>query len=109
MILFRRDGSPYPEGEAGTLEWCRDHADDAVRVVRQDPLGDYLVSTVWIGVDMDHFALVGDRPHLPLIFETMVFDADSEPLACQRWRTENDAIAGHIATVDEWRQKLATN
>ena len=68
-LFYRRDGTPYPEGSEGRLEWCRDFQN-------REPVGyDVLpngirVSTVWLGINHN---FLGGRP---LIFETMLFFGD---------------------------------
>jgi hypothetical protein len=65
----------------------------------------YWVSTVWLGLDHRF----GDG--LPLIFETMVFPAKDGAvtswgeLDSNRYSTEEEAVAGHNAMVEEWRTK----
>jgi hypothetical protein len=65
-----------------------------------DVVGNYRISTVWLGYDHGF----GGRP---LIFETMVFDF-SQPgmekwkdLDCRRYETEEEAIEGHQEVVEE--------
>lgn len=61
------------------------------------------VSTVWIGMDLGMSSFYGGPPQ---IFETMVFSKyDHLDLACWRWSTEAQAIAGHDQVVAEVRGK----
>ena len=69
----------------------------------------WVVSTVWLG--LDHSFPWPDRPRIPLIFETMVFDDhEEEPLnridlRMERYTTKQQAIGGHrqmIAEVQGW-------
>lgn len=78
--------------------------------VAEDTIGPYWVSTVWIGIDMGFM-----RGGPPIIFETMVFahtttDSKLGPPTdyCDRYATEEQALAGHEAictliraTIDE--------
>ncbi len=99
---YRRDGTPYPEGDEGLFEWVRDLENSELRIVRQETLPNgYRVSTVWLGLN---HRFSGKKP--PLIFETMVFDPSGESDYCQRYSTENDAILGHMAAVEEYRKRL---
>ena len=99
---YRRDGTPYPEGFEGLIEWARDFEDFSKKVVRQETLPNgYRVSTVWLGLD-HRFGRNGP----PLIFETMVFDTDGKSEDYQvRYATENDAILGHMRAVEEYSKK----
>ena len=104
---------------------------EAYRIVKQEYVGDYWVSTVWLG--LDH----GFGGGAPLIFVTMVFnhskaepppfpntmDFESEEfkewsenypeqtsasdLDCERYATEEQALAGHQAMVEKVRLILA--
>lgn len=113
---FRRDGTPYPEGDEGLFEWAKDMSDLDKRIVQQTQIGPYWVSTVWLG--LNHNYRPGGRP---LIFETMIFlhDRESGPLRQQddplgmvgledymeRYSTEFEAIAGHERACALYRQK----
>src|SRR5207302_1475197 len=71
---YRRDGTPYPEGNAGLFEWAHD-LETLDRQVAWTRLSDgKIVSTVWEGLD---HRLRGTGP--PLIFETAVFAEHKEP------------------------------
>lgn len=89
------------------------------KVVKQEDVGKYWVSTVWLG--MDHG--FGGKP---MIFETMVFDKsrpDMPPLEDvmnpdvdtnyptrwtdlyqERYSTEEEAIAGHDEIVNKLKE-----
>jgi len=57
-------------------------------------LGDYRISTVYIGLDM---SLMGGRP---LIFETMIFCPDEEySYWMDRYSTKQEALVGHDNAV----------
>lgn len=77
------------------IEWGRLMADQDYRIIKQDRISDFFVSTVWLGID-HHF---GGGP--PWIFETMVFvneDWEGEAPAC-RTPTEEAALAAHDQAV----------
>lgn len=79
---------------------------NAYRRVAEDRVGEYRISTVWVGVDAG-----ADRiRRAPLIFETMVFDLSGEietpPApelipAVTRYPTAQDAQAGHDRVVSQ--------
>ncbi len=84
---FDRAGRPM-----STLEWFKAFEDPTVKRVASDDVGDAWISTVWIG--LDH--AFGDGP--PLIFESMVFGGELDG-ECDRYSTEAEAFAGHVAMV----------
>lgn len=64
-------------------------------IIEQTTIGDYLISTVWLGLDHSF----GYGP--PLIFETMVFKGGESDLDCERYSTEEEALAGHAAICEK--------
>lgn len=84
--------------------------DNDYRVVLQDKLGPYFISTVWLGVP--HFG----NPYN--YYETMVFltpEGAKDPretlgksLDCYRYPTFEEAVFGHYQVIDEWKNKLPT-
>lgn len=96
----RRDGTPYPDGEKGLLEWAKDFEDPMKKIVKQETTKDGMwVSTVWLGLDHSF----GSGP--PLIFETMVFDGlggDSVNDEQERYSNEAEALAGHEQMVKKY-------
>lgn len=81
-------------------DWARlrSFAGFEYRRIKQEKIGRYLVSTVWIG--LDH----GIGSERPLIFETMVFEGEgNQELACERYSTERDALEGHERIAEEVR------
>lgn len=69
--------------------------------VAETAIGDYWVSTVWLGLDHG----LGRPYERPLIFETMVFNraTDESDLDCKRYSTEAEAREGHERMVAEVR------
>jgi len=92
MRYFDRQGKPLD-----LMEWARILDNDPLRIVAQEIVGRYFVSTVWVGLNMNLFGST------PLIFETMIFLANKEdneeknPLAFyqERYETEEQAFKGH--------------
>lgn len=60
-------------------------------------VGDYTVSTVWLGLDHRH------GPGDPLIFETMVFGGQFDQ-ELTRYSTEEEAMRGHLDVLDRLRE-----
>ena len=86
--FYDRDGQPISALQWEALRACHDYYRVALT---ERP--HWVVSTVWIGIDM------GFRPDgPPIIFETMVFGG---PLDCEQWRyaTEVEAHAAHEVVV----------
>ena len=70
--------------------------------VKQEHVGNYWISTVWLG--MNHTWGSG----APLIFETMVFEGDNiaEETDMERYTTEEEALAGHELFVQKFEEFL---
>lgn len=68
------------------------------RIVNQQRVGDFFISTVWLGLPVGMY--------LEDYFETMVFSEPLEILDCLRYSTLEQAQAGHKAVVKEWENKL---
>ena len=92
---YDRSGNPISMRQWLMLRlWDEQHGRAYIRVA-SDQIGDYWISTVWIG--LDH----GFGFPWPLIFETMVFKDSHSDLDCERYSTEAKAIAGHMAMVEK--------
>lgn len=86
-LYYDRMGQPIDrETFARSFE---SHAD---KVVKQDTIGEFFVSTVWLGIDHGP-----DEQGRPVIFETMVFPDERH---VERYATEEDARAGHLRAVE---------
>lgn len=86
---------PVPADLLTWAQWNEEHHTD--KIVQQDTIGDYWVSTVFLGFDHNW---VDDGP--PLIFETMVFEGpqgDRSDISCQRYSTWEMALEGHRRTA----------
>lgn len=92
---YDRSGRPIPAADAQRLLATPGY--DRVRCVTVLDMGDLDwirdVATVWLGMD-----LAGEA-HVPMIFETAVFDRDHELLESRRHATEADAVAVHERLV----------
>ena len=81
------------------LEWGR-WFETADRRVAETTIGDYWVSTVFLGLDHSFGGAV------PLLFETMVFKKGSSiDLDGKRYTFWDEAEAGHNTLVEKWRQR----
>lgn len=81
-FMLDRQGNPISSIE----EMYRLKMDDAYRVVKQEDVGPFQVSTVWLGFNIG--------VTVPLIFETVVF-LDRENLFEARYSTEAEAQGSH--------------
>lgn len=80
--------------------------DPDYKIIKQESVNGYFISTVWLGVPY------GMGCHY---FETMVFLTPEEAedpretlgssMDCYRYCTKEEAIKGHEEVVSEWRKK----
>jgi hypothetical protein len=80
-------------------EWQRRYENSLYRLVDSTEVGDYLVSTVWLGLNHNWNP---DGP--PLVYETMVFGGSTEPQ--YRWTTEEEAKKNHRSIVAQLKEHL---
>ena len=85
---FDRNGEPLE-----LMGWCALIELGDYKIVRQESVGDYWISTVWLCINHNY----GSGP--PHIFETMVFGEGNEKY-CERYATEAEALAGHLRIVE---------
>lgn len=90
--FYDRNGEPISVGTADRLL-----RNDGYRRVAWDEVGDFVISTVWLGLDLSFY--VGP----PLIFETAVFADDPMGGTVRRYPTESAALAGHQAMIEVCR------
>ena len=106
MILWYMlddDKNVVPVPDQKDYRFIEDHVLDPERKrVALDQVGEYRVSTVFLGLDHSFF---GEGP--PVVFETMIF-ADKKDIAsdvyCKRYCTWNEAVVGHKEAI-EWAYK----
>lgn len=96
---YDKNGEPI-----SLTEWARLFEDRDYQRVRSTMLAGIHVSTVWLG--LDHSFSDGGTP---VIFETMVFGKDDDEEICVRYCTEDEAIIGHIAMVEEVLAKFPSD
>ena len=98
---YDQEGKPL-----GLMEWAMLYEDTDARNVRITEVpGGVIISTVWIGLDMN---LRGYGP--PLIFESMAFKLDEngymgESIDQDRYSTRRLAEWGHDVMVQKWKLK----
>lgn len=74
-------------------EWGRWFEDPAARILKQEDVGAFWVSTVFLGIDHNFFGR-----GQPILWETMIF-ADDEGFSMDRYESRDDALAGHTRAV----------
>jgi len=105
-MYYNRQGK-----EMTLLEWGSKFEDMEYKIVKQDSVDRWFISTVWLGLN---HALFRKQP--PLIFETMIFVRDEDgsekdtedPLHLyqERYSTEEEAIVGHENAMAVCRAQL---
>ena len=106
--------------EMSLWEWSNYLIDYEYKVIGSDIIGDYRISTVWLGLDHSWACLAGNETNNTiLIFETMIFkngdyrdykedEADKSEFDGyqERYSTEEEAIAGHLEACKLVTEKL---
>lgn len=100
--LYILDGqTPVPIWD--TLEWGLWLQEGGERRVRQEWLGPFWVSTVFLGIDYG-FSWDEDAP--PIVFETMAFFCGLEAFARDRCATWEEAEAMHVEVLGKCYRAL---
>lgn len=86
MSYYDKDGKPME-----LMEWAKKFKDLKYRIIAQDKVNGYRISTVWMGLDHQF----GNGP--PLIFETMAFQEDEKYQ--DRYTTLEEALQGHQKAI----------
>jgi hypothetical protein len=100
LLYYDRKGNPLSVRQWAELFEGEDN-EDYCRI-GSTTIGSWWISTVWIGLDMNW------SEGSPIIFETMLFEGGSpSDLYCDRYATEEAALAGHDQAVAFLKQRLA--
>lgn len=95
-------GIPYEEPDL--IKWASWMA-KADRHIAKTTIGRYWVSTVFLGLEY------GWGNSVPLLYETMVFDNESDQrasdLECRRYATRSEALIGHNEIVKGLEKLIA--
>ena len=81
---FDRNGKPLTNADYMLLFTYQPY-----KVLRKEKVGELLVSTVWLGLNHSY------ENDTPIIFETMVFENDTDSVYTERYATEQQALMGH--------------
>lgn len=88
LSYYDRQGNQITDQEYYTL-----FSDPEYQSIGKTVVGNYMISTVWLGLDHGYTGR-------PMIFETMVFpDETWDEVECERYATEDAAIRGHFKMV----------
>jgi len=84
------------DGKPMTIDEWSEKFQKRDTTIAKDTVDGYLISTVWLGLDHNHFG----SP--PLIFETMIFcdDGNFKDVYMERYSTMEEALKGHKYAVD---------
>ncbi len=96
-LYYDRQGKEIP-----VMEWSEKFEDEKYKILIQEDIGFYFISTVWIGMNMNAF-----RQGPIAIFETMIFLKDEYKQKIEdeleyyqeRYATEKEAFEGHERAV----------
>lgn len=92
-IKYILDEHGEPKLEPDILRWAR-WFETADRRVAVDTIGQYKVSTVFLGLDHNF----SEGP--PLLWETMIFGRGKLNLYMRRYETKDEAVVGHSETIE---------
>ena len=106
MYAENPDGTVRKVSLAEFVNLYGDETVDTRRVAYDEIDGRYRVSTMFMGMNcgLSYRNLRG-----PLLYETMVFDGESESLDCSRYHTRAEALEGHADMLAKWRCEAYKN
>jgi hypothetical protein len=93
-LYFDREGKEISLDEFANLS-----EDRSYKIVKQEQIGEYFVSTVWLGIDHGFAGCLK-------IFETMIFHDELDCDYMERYATESEAFFGHKEAVKYVRKEL---
>jgi hypothetical protein len=106
--ILDEQGNPMPC--VGLMEWAMwFETAGAQRRVARDLIDGHLISTIFLGLDQNIGASATDDPlhYRPVLWETMAWNEIGEQTFQRRYRSREDALAGHAETVAWVRRNLA--
>lgn len=100
--FYNRQGEAITHGEAyDMIAQNLDHVARTNITDAADLRKCYIVSTIWMGVDIE----LGEYPQ-PMIFQTAVFDRNHNRVADIGSATEEHAMQAHKTMVEEYTKKM---
>ena len=97
MFYCLEGHTPVPIGGLEEI-WRFAEVLNSNRRVAIDNLGGVSISTVFLGMDMNHMALALDLPveeAPPLLFETLISDSEGHNRVSGRYSTWDEALTAH--------------
>ena len=91
-MFFILDDNGDPQ--EASIEACGAWINDSRRIVKQERMWPWFVSTIFLGIDHRIPRDNGELIDKPVLFETMVFRGKHE-VKCRRYCTMDEALAGH--------------
>lgn len=93
--ILDKQGNPIEETNLFTwADWMENHS----RVLKQNRVGDFLISTVFLGLDHNFDG------GIPILYETMVF-RNGDSVDTERYETKDQALEGHERFISQYVQK----
>lgn len=81
------------------VEWSDCLLDSEYRVICEDVVGDYVITTSWIGISCADDSVP--------TFETMVFNTTIRSIIkLQRYDRENEALVGHNEMLEKYKSAV---
>ena len=97
MYVLDEQGQPVPESDIS--RWSAFMQDFPRRIVAKTRIGDWEVSTVFLGADHNFLHHGG-----PVLWETMVFGPEPWTDSQWRYRTREEALAHHDQVAEHVRR-----
>jgi len=94
------------EVEECDADKCEEFLLSGRKIIKQEDVGDYWVSTVFLCIDHNWGFREEKRP---VVFETMIKNKDKWENYQERYCTYADALNGHNAVVEKLKQGLSLN
>lgn len=100
ILHYTLDEQHRPVPEPDVHKWAR-WFETAERHLALDEVGEFRVSTVFLGADHNHGGRPGVDP--PILWETMIFGPDEHPLDQEqrRYTSREGALLGHASLLAE--------
>lgn len=95
MSNYILDENDNPKVEKDIIKWAQwFEANREKRILRQDKLGNIMVSTVFLGIDHNFF-----ETGRPVLWETMIFGGKDE-MYQERYSSRDEALKGHEKALE---------
>jgi hypothetical protein len=99
-LFFKLDKDKNVIPAKDCMDWATAFENLEGRVVKQEDVGKYSISTVFFGTNLNLH-----EGSIPLVFETMIFENGTE-IYCDRYPTWNMAVKGHERAKRKVTEKI---